>query len=71
MVTPMEQARRDLKGSNPDFYAYISAFEAQKILDQAGDTVSGASDGHGAANRLWALAGQAKRRASVLALKPI
>ena len=51
----VEQRRRDLMRSDPDLYWYISARVAARELKRAGDTVSGARDGHGAANRLWAL----------------
>jgi hypothetical protein len=52
----IEQQRRDFKAAEPDLYAYITAHEGARILDSAGDTLSGASDGPQAANRLWRLA---------------
>lgn len=54
----LEQRRRDLKRSDPELYAYIEALAAARELKRAGDAVSGALDGHGAANRLWAEAGR-------------
>ena len=65
-VGPLEQARRDLKGTDPDLYAYIAAVECAKAFDSAGDTVSGANDGPTAANRLWQIQANWQRRASVL-----
>lgn len=52
-VSKLEQLRRDFKAENPDLYAYIYHIESAKALNGAGDTVSGAIDGHAAGNRLW------------------
>lgn len=62
----IEQDRRDFKQANPDLYEYIQAHEIARALDSAGDTVSGAIDGHSAANRMWARADSARRRKSRL-----
>lgn len=59
----LEQRRRDLKGSDPDFYSYIANIEWAKALDTAGDHASGASNGHGAANRCWGMSARRKRLA--------
>ena len=48
----IEQRRRDLKGSDPELYAYISRMERAKELDRAGDIISGFGNAEGA-NWLW------------------
>jgi hypothetical protein len=49
----IEQRRRDLMAADRALYDYICHREAAKVLDQAGDSVSGVH--HGAANRIWAM----------------
>lgn len=64
----IEQRRRDFKVAEPDLYAYITAHEGARILDSAGDTLSGASSGPMAASRLWRLSSQfAERKKRLLA----
>lgn len=58
----IEQSRRDFMRDHPDLYRYIALRESAKALKSAGDTASGALDGHGAANRVWSMAGQAEAR---------
>ena len=53
----IEQARRNLMHDDPELYAYIEARIAAREVKRAGDSASGALDGYGAANRVWALAG--------------
>ena len=62
LVPPVEieQRRRDFMADEPELYAYIYAIVAAKVLDSAGDTTSGAIDGHAAANRLWKLSTRAR-----------
>ena len=62
----IEQRRRDLKAADPDLYEYIRFFEGSKWLDGAGDSISGAMSGHGAANRVWGMAARTKRAAEAL-----
>lgn len=59
----IEQDRRDFKASNPTLYSYIAAHENAAVLKSAGDNVSGARDAHGAASRLWSMAGRWRARA--------
>lgn len=61
----IEQARRDLMRDDRELYAYIEARVIARELKRAGGDASGALDGHGAANRIWANAGrwEAKWRA--------
>lgn len=66
----VEQRRRDLMRSDPLLYDYISARIAARELKRAGDTVSGARDGHGAANRLWAYSGDWADRVDRLRAAP-
>lgn len=54
----IEQARKNLMREDPELYAYIEACVAMRELDKAGDMVSGALDGHGAANLVWQFASQ-------------
>lgn len=58
----IEQERRDFMREHPDLYRYIALRESAKALKSAGDNASGAIDGHGAANRVWSMAAQAKER---------
>jgi hypothetical protein len=62
MSDGIEQRRRDFKTAEPELYAYITAHEGARILDSAGDTLSGARDGPQAANRLWRLSAQFTER---------
>lgn len=51
----IEQDRRDFMRDNPDLYRYIEARVAAREIKSAGDIVSGAIDGHSAANRVWSI----------------
>lgn len=58
----IEQARRNFMRDNSELYAYIEARVVARELDRAGDTASGAEDGHGAANRIWQMAAPWERK---------
>lgn len=58
----IEQARRDFMRSDPELYAYIEARVAARELKRAGGDASGAQDGYGAANRVWAESGRWERK---------
>lgn len=62
----LEQERRDLKRERPELYEYVTHFECAKALDSAGDSASGATSGHGAANRVWQTAGRHRVRAAAM-----
>jgi hypothetical protein len=56
----IEQSRRDFKADHPELYEYIRLREQAKAYKTCGDTISGAVDGHGAANRVWVLMARAE-----------
>lgn len=62
----IEQSRRDFAAREPVLYAYMAHVEAAKALDSAGDAASGATDGHGAANRVWRMAAARREQARIL-----
>jgi hypothetical protein len=64
----IEQARRDLMRDDRELYDYIEARVAARELKRAGDDASGAVDGYGAANRVWALAARWERKWKGMAL---
>jgi hypothetical protein len=66
-VTTFEAARRAFKQQSPGLYHYIAAVEAAKVLDSAGDRVSGLATGHAAATTLWLDAGAYKSRSRGMA----
>ena len=66
----IEQARRDLKASQPELYAYIRATEQAAAYSAAGDLVSGALTGEAAANRCWSRAVKV-RAAAIAARNPL
>lgn len=62
----IEQSRRNFKADHSELYEYIRLRESAKALKSAEDTVSGATDGYGAANRVWSMAAQARERYEAL-----
>lgn len=54
----IESRRRDFKADEPGLYAYIEARVAARELERAAGDASGATDGYGAANRVYSLAGR-------------
>ena len=60
--TTYEQARRDFMRDNPDLYEYIRSRISARVMNEAGDLVSGATTGHSAANRCYAAASRHSAR---------
>ena len=67
----LEQSRRNFKADFPELYEYIQLRETARALKSAGDTASGALDGHGAANRVWSMAARARERYEALREQPL
>lgn len=60
-MSPLEQARRDFKGSSPELYAYIEKFIEARTWEDAGDLTSGAMR-YGASNLCYLKNAEAKER---------
>lgn len=63
-MTGIEQRRRDLMRDQPDLYDYIETLTEARTYKVAGDLASGATDGHGAANRCYRRAASYARRSA-------